>query len=434
VRAAQHLLERQIELAACAELAGLASSGTGGVLLLAGPAGIGKTSLIQAWLPQAETRQMQVLSARASELEHDFPFGVVRQLFELPLASLPDEEQAEVLSGAAGLAAPLLSDRQLESEQPSPDAASYAALHGLYWLTANLAARRPLVLVVDDVHWSDAPSLRFLDYLIRRIDELPILLVLAARPREPESETELLEAIASAPLVRRVELAPLSQLAVAKLVRGEIPSLADDDFCRACHHATRGNPFYLRELLSALAEEESPSTAAGAARISELGPSTVARSVLRRLRRLPPAAAALARAVALLGDGADLGIAAELAELDRSVAAEASDALVRADVLSAEPLMEFAHPIVRAAIYQDLAPRDRARGHARAARMLAAQGADVDRVAMHLLAGEPSGDPQVVQTLREAARGAVARGAPEVAATYLRRSSRIRRPEIAWPN
>ena len=115
---------------------------------------------------------MQVLSARGSELERSFSFGVVRQLFEPLLASLSEEERADALAGAAALAEPLFNPEQLDAETGADS--SLATLHGLYWLSANLAARRPLLLAIDDLHWCDLPSLRWLAYLLPRMEGLAL--------------------------------------------------------------------------------------------------------------------------------------------------------------------------------------------------------------------------------------------------------------------
>ena len=110
---------------------------------------------------------MQVLGARGSELERRFSYRVVRQLFEPLVVGLPDEERAELLADAAALATGLRSRLQLTDEPAAADA-SLATLHGLYWLTTNVAARRPLLLAVDDLHWCDLPSLRFMAYVLPR--------------------------------------------------------------------------------------------------------------------------------------------------------------------------------------------------------------------------------------------------------------------------
>ena len=148
----------------------------------------------------------------------------------------------------------------------------------------------------------------------------------------------------------------------------------------------------------------------------------MANATLLRLGAIGPAAQPLAIAVAVLGADAQMRLALGLAELDERTAAEALDGLVAAGILRAGARLEFVHPIVRASVYEQLGPGARSTAHARAARLLQDDGAEVDAIAAHLLATEPTGRADVVEQLRGAARHALARGAPENAARYLRRA------------
>jgi hypothetical protein len=148
------LLERAAERAAVARLITAIPDG-GRLLAIEGPPGIGKTALMAEARALAQEAGLQVLGARGSELERSFSYGVVRQLFEPLVASLPVDERAELLEGAAALAAPLFDPSQVAAEAAVDS--SLATLHGLYWLTANLAARRPLLLALDDLHCATCP-------------------------------------------------------------------------------------------------------------------------------------------------------------------------------------------------------------------------------------------------------------------------------------
>ena len=130
-----------------------------------------------------------------------------------------------------------------------------ATLHGLYWLTANVAARRPLLLAVDDLHWCDLPSLRWLAYLLPRMEGLSLVIVVGLRPGEPGEDPGLLGQIVSDPLATVIRPAPLSMEAAARLVRETLSPDADDAFCAACHEETGGNPQLLRELVHEIAAE-----------------------------------------------------------------------------------------------------------------------------------------------------------------------------------
>jgi hypothetical protein len=173
----KELLERERELAAVEELLGRRS----GVLIVEVGVGIGKTSLVEAACRRAQELGYAISNARGSELEADFAFGIVRQLFERRLASAGADERAALLAGPAAAVKPLLLGKSAEA---SAGDMSFAVLHGLYWLAANLSAARPLLLAIDDAHWADEPSLRWLTYLTRRLDGLTLVDVdeaLAAR-------------------------------------------------------------------------------------------------------------------------------------------------------------------------------------------------------------------------------------------------------------
>ena len=155
------LLEREREIAVLDDLIeGLASPGSSQLLVVEGPAGIGKTRLIAEARTRAANAGLHVLTARGGQLERQFAFGVVRQLFEPALVD--EQRREEVLAGAAGPARAVLAPAGQGGTATSGDS-FFAALHGLYWLTANLSEKGPLLLAVDDLHWSDPPSLRFLD-------------------------------------------------------------------------------------------------------------------------------------------------------------------------------------------------------------------------------------------------------------------------------
>src|SRR5436190_4348921 len=211
VSAAPDLLEREGELAQLGALVDAAREGAGRLVLVEGGAGIGKTRLLAAARGRGAEAGMEVLHARGGELEREFPFGIVRQLFEPTLVGVRKAERRDVLSGAAELAAPLFSGDYLTDRASAKADPSFATLHGLFWLTSNLAARRPLVLAIDDLHWADKPSLRWLAYLVRRLEGLPVLVVACLRPADPGSEESPLAELLSDPAAFIVRPAPLSE-------------------------------------------------------------------------------------------------------------------------------------------------------------------------------------------------------------------------------
>ncbi|HEY2764602.1 MAG TPA: AAA family ATPase [Pseudonocardiaceae bacterium] len=430
------LLERERELQVLEALADAACHGAGRLVTVEGAAGIGKTRLLAVARAQAQRSGMRVLLARGSELEQTFAYGVVRQLFEPVLASADHAGRDELLAGAAAQSSVLFD--QADAGAAEGDI-SFALLHGLYWLTANLA-QHPLLLVVDDLHWADAPSLRFLAYLMPRLEGLALLVVVGLRPAESAADQHLLAQITTDPLATMVRPAPLSAQASAQLVRGVLDATAEDEFCLACHTATGGNPLLLRELADTAAAEGLAATAAGAVRLSEIGPQALKRRVALRLARLDPSAAALCGALAVLGDGADPAHVSVLAGLDPAEALQATRRLIDIEILqrgSPTPadrpgteVIGFVHPLVRAAVYDGLAQAARLTGHARAARLLADGGEDAERVAAHLLLIPPAGDDFVTATLRRAADQAFARGSPDSAVSYLGRCLQEPPPDL----
>ena len=417
------LLEREAELGALDQAIGAARRGAGRLMVVEGPAGIGKSRLLGVAGQRAQEQGMAVLRARGGELERDFAYGIVRQLFEPAVTRAPTGDRKDLLNGMAGLTAPLFAaDTPVAPTVAAAEDAGFAMLHGLYWLAVNLAERQPLALVIDDLHWCDGPSLRWLSYLLRRVDGLAILGVVSVRPDEPGVQAPVLTDVLSDPAGIVLRPAPLSLAAVTELVRDVLGPGAAGEFCAACHQASGGNPFLLRELLGALAADGVRPTAEEVNRVQRLGPQRVARVVRSRLARLPEEATRLAHAVAVLGDGTDLGHAAALAGLEGEQAAQAATMLGRAQLLRPELPCAFVHPVVRAAIYQDLALSDRGRAHAQAAQILAERGAPAEQVCAHLLLAPPAGQAAIVAELRQAARRALAQGAADSAAAYLRRA------------
>ena len=420
------LLERDTELAVTRDMiAAAVRTRAGGMLLIEGPAGIGKTSLLAAAARIADGLGASVMRARAGELERDFSFGVVRQLLEAPVSALDTAERARVLSGAARSAAPVVDASAmavpLPGEQAAAEERAFMVSHGLYWLVCNLADTAPMFLGVDDGQWCDASSARFLSYLARRLDELPVLLAVAVRSGEPDGET--VSTALSDGQARMLHLQPLSVTAASELVRRKLAADAGPDFCRECCQVSGGNPFLLGALLDELAVERVAPSSANASRLLGVRPKTVTRGLLARLARLGPDAGSLARAVAVLGN-AELREAAALSGVELAVAARAAGALTEADILARQPRLEFAHPLVRNVVYESIPPAQRALDHGRAAWLFSNPVADYERMAAHLLQAAPAGDARTVDVLQEAARLALRHGAAAAACAQLRRALR----------
>jgi DNA-binding CsgD family transcriptional regulator len=438
---AGELLERESELAALSAVLRAARLRRGGVALVDGPAGIGKSRLLDAARAEAEAAGMTVLRATGRELETEASFGIAAELFESRPAGAGGHSRA--VSPRVGGGAPRGSSRPAASPRAGggdgaargrsrpaaspldPAAASPAdspaLLRELYWFAVDLAGDAGLAILVDDAQWCDRPSLAFLAHLAARSEEAPIALLLASRSGAPVAAPDALAALrgAAGPVVRP---RPLGPDAVAALVRAELPD-ADDALVAACGEVTAGNPFMVIELARLLRVEALPPTADSVAAVRALVPETVMHALLTQLGRLGEAPEAIAAAAAVLGDGAPLRQVGALAKVDAAAAERAADTLAVAGILARGEPIRFAHPLIATAVRADLDAFARARAHREAADLLAADGAPLREVAAHLLATRPDADPWVLATLREAAARAVAQGDPAAAARLLARAA-----------
>jgi DNA-binding CsgD family transcriptional regulator len=408
------LLERDIELGLADRFLDGVRGGEGGILVLEGPPGIGKTSLLRAVAERAATHPLEMLHARASQLDQGFSFGVACQLLERRMREAPVAERQELTAGSARHALPALGMAEGDVEGD----AGRRSLDGLYWLAANLAGRAPLLLCVDDAHWADRSSLRWLLYTAARLAGVPLGVVMTTRPSEPGAEQDLLDGLALDDAAQTISLRPLSSTAVGVMVDIRLSGTAAPEFEIACHTSTGGNPLLLSELLRELASAGTAPTAAQAAYVEGFGVEAVARNVRRRLHALGAQVESVACAVAVIGDGATVVEVAVLCELTETAVRDAAADLAATDVLLSGVNLGFVHPLVRAAVYENLPAVQRAALHRRVAALLD----DPERVSVHLLQVEPRADPDVVEILRAAAAGAAGRGAPDAAATFLRRA------------
>ena len=421
--AGPELYGRDGQLAVLGRLAGAARAGRGSVALVRGSAGMGKTALLDTWAGRERAGGMRVTRATGGQSEQDFPFAVARQLLE-PLAA----DQTPTL--AVGVEPP------------------QEVLHGLYRLVTRACGHGPLAVVVDDAHWADAPSLRWLDYLARRIAGLPVLLVLAARPEDGPTEHptgHLAGHLAGQFGGQVITLPPLSPAAITGWVRRDWPEAAEE-FRGACADAVEGDPSLLAALLPLLREHGVTPAADQAPRVAEVADRLRAAAAVRRLAGQDEATRRLARAVVVVGEDADWPLAARLCGLGDAASREHADRLRRIGVLATDGTPRFRHPSIHSMLADTVTATELAAGHARAAELLYAEGAPPERVARHLLRADPDPHPHPgpdpdpglgpdsgtdsgpgrwrAGVLRAAARAARGRGHPATAAGYLRRALR----------
>lgn len=417
------LLEREPELAALeGALADPATGRDGRFVLVEGPAGIGKTTLLRRFEASAANGGHRVLSAVGSEMERDFGFGVVRQLLGPALRSLDRAELTQLFTGPIALTAAIFGMAEPGVIDVAPTEAS---LYGLFWLLAALLESGPLVLSIDDAHWADVASLRFFRYLAHRLDGLPALVVLAARPNEPGVQTEVLQGLAGGGGVESIQPALLSEAATAAIVRERFGEASSAAIEAACHEATGGNPLLIQSLLAELTPSQGGAderASIAVERIAEVGPGWIAAGVVERAGRIDPDGAAVVRSAAVLDDGADLRTLAALAGVERERTAAILDGLAAAAILNADGDRRFAHPLLRTAVYESIPPATRGEMHSRAAHLLHEHDAEAETVAAHLLLCEPGGNAEALDVLETAANRAGERGAPESVLAYLDRA------------
>jgi DNA-binding CsgD family transcriptional regulator len=361
-----------------------------------------------------------VLRAGGSELERALPFGVASGLLEDWLSRADEDVRGDVLSGAAVGAAPMLLGEGAPADGGGL-AAQMALVHALHRVVANIAERGPLVLIVDDLHWVDEPSLRLVGYLARRVADLGVLLAVALRPAEPRAPQAVLHTVLSAPGARLLEPAPLSPAATAAVVEELLPTTPNPAFTAACTEVTGGNPLLLGELVRALVEDGARGTKDDAVRVHDIGPEPVVWTVRSMLGHLPEAAGHLARAVCVLGPGADLDAAQRVAGLDPETARSSIADLERTGFLADDGRLEVTHPLLRRAALVDVSAPQLRRLHRRAARERALRG-EAARAGAHLLDTTPGGQAWAVEALLDAAEQASLRASPAEAARLLDRA------------
>ncbi|MFR9727655.1 ATP-binding protein [Saccharopolyspora sp. MS10] len=403
---------RDEELARIDDAARAAGSGSGRAVLLRGPAGIGKTELLRTALARLSGRAARVRTARCPE-SGSAAYGIVRSLFEPSL----DTD----LVGSSRLALPALVAERTAGGTAS---GTYAVLHGLYWLAADLAADGLLVLAVDDVQWCDENSLRFLAFLLRRAENLPLLVLLAQRT-DGAAPVEALAEIAGMPLCRRAELPALGPDGVAELLAAQLPEPPGAEFVARCAEVTGGNPFLLSRVLRMLREHPGDADG-GVDRLDQLGRTVVLRSLLDRLS---PRAVAVARAVAVL-PGERVELVAALAGTHQRLTATALRELRDNDLVVGDGA-EFVHGFVRQAVLDRTPPAELGRLRERAAMLLNDSGRPAEEIAGLLLQLPGVPRPWMAGVLRDAAARAEQRGAPGVAARCLERVLEVHGSDVA---
>jgi len=380
------MYERETVVDAIRRLLDAASAGRGGTVFVVAAAGLGKTSVLQAAAAKAAGR-FEVRAGGGDAVEAALPYGLIGQV-------LGDQDELAVPgAGAADLPA---AQR------------FYVALRRI----RQAAARRPLLLALDDLHWSDPDSLTFVHLLCRRAATLPLAIVVTARPW-PDPALRAAEQLAAQGLADIQRLAPLTDQASRHVLRGHVGDIGRDAVDRVVADCD-GNPLLL--------ELARPGPhAAGPGPADEPSAGSTRRLLLARFSAADPTAQRYVRAASVLGTRFRLPVAATIADLQAEQARDTIEALFRADLLRSDHVgwARFRHGMIRQAIYDDLTPPARTYLHERALRTLLTTGAPISEAAEHAIAAGLSGDAQAIETLTGAGRTALHEGAVQAARRYL---------------
>ncbi|MFE1962167.1 ATP-binding protein [Streptomyces sp. NPDC059479] len=406
------LLERDTELAYVGAALRAAEEGMSSSVLLSGPLGIGRSALLRRLPGLCAGEDVRVLRANAAAMEQDFAFGVVRQLFDSLVAGAPEEDRTRWARDACDIA---------HGTEDSRAALSEAVLYGLRSLPAGLGENDRLLILVDDLQWADVPSLRWLAHLAKRLDGLRAVLVCALRDGEPRARHPLVREVAHT-AARVLRPAPLSLDATRALIRERRGGPGHEEYARACHEVSGGNPLFLMSVLLGTAARGFPPTADHIGQVRALRPAELRDRLASHLRTQTPAVRDLAAAIAAFGDHAEAALVAQLAGLDEIGFGAARRALDETGLLTGAREPRFTHRVVQDAIESSMTPAERERSHAGAADLLYRSGCPAEQVAAHLMTVTGPGRSWSVPVLRSAADTALRRGAPETAARYLRRA------------
>jgi DNA-binding NarL/FixJ family response regulator len=408
------LFERAAEVSAIEEALRDAAAGTGRSVVLAGPAGIGKSTLVSRAQEHARAAGFTVLSSCATPVSTALPHGVIRDWLGTHVRS--GKAGSPPFDGPATDLADALANPSSRHQVWNLASLDYA----LTWVLESLSESQPLLLVVDEVQWVDVASLQVLDLLSARVRLMPVVLLLALRTGEPTDSPDIVNRIGARAM--RLDLAPLSVVGVEQLRRrlGCPPALAGVS-AQELHRLTGGVPFLLRELLRSGTPDRIP--------------NGVVDSVRERLTRLGPEAVTVARATAVLGEDAEFDALAELTSSSVADLADPLELLTDAGLVGLGMWRAWpAHPLVAEAVLFSMTPSERSELHRAAADYLTKQGRSRQVVASHLVHTLPQEDPAVVEVLRTAGEESLRAGAPDAAARQLLRAVGETRPEDTDPD
>jgi DNA-binding CsgD family transcriptional regulator/tetratricopeptide (TPR) repeat protein len=417
------LVGRTSELIALDGLLGsLERERRGGILQVAGAAGIGKTSLLTQLCAHARDLGHLVLEGRAAELETEYPFGLFVDSMDDYLSSLDQVR----LESAAGRSITELASIFPTFEPLCPEGATglteerYRSYRAVRSLLSRLADPRPMILVLDDVHWADPASVELLAHLLARPPLASVLLVVAFRPAQtpPRLEVALADA-ARRPWGQRLDLAPLSPTAARELVGPSMTGAKQEEL----YKESGGNPFFLLELARRGSLHVAQAPVIGPSQV----PDAVRAVLATELGSLSAAATVLLQGASVAGDPFEDELAAMAADIGPDEALAVLDELLAARLIHPTEVagrFAFRHPIIRRAVYDSAGRAWQVRAHGRLAAALDKRDAPAVARANHVERSAQPGDEAAATTLTEAAEAVMSRS-PGAAAHWFEAALRV---------
>ncbi|MEU1276619.1 AAA family ATPase [Streptomyces sp. NPDC005799] len=415
------IAEREAECSAVANALRRAEANVGSLLVVTGPLGIGKSELLNTLGALAGASSILVVSGQGAKAEQSFTFGVVLQLFEPLLIRARPEQREQWLADIPDALRRMLSDADGVDDGQLPPEACPTLLGALEALLLRVADSQPLLILIDDVQWTDSTSLRWLAYIAKRLTDLPIVMVAAVQEGDLQAERPLVRELTTA-AERVLRLRPLSRTGVRTLLEQHYGEVLDEAFVTACHKASGGNPLYLA---LAAAESECDVTMAPTSPTASSGvlhtPLLLERLVMAITSATSPIPE-FAQAMAVLGDQVDIALAARLANLDDVRGALAIRKLTQLGLLSPQSPPRFVNPRFWDAVRTSVPMEQIESLRSQAAALLYESGYPNESVAQQLLPLTNRQGTWAIGVLREAAQNAVERGALRDATRCLRRA------------
>jgi DNA-binding CsgD family transcriptional regulator len=408
------LVGRDAEQSVARQLIHAVWRGAAASLLIEGEAGIGKTRLVQRIVEESRNVGGSVLAGGAHPFERNRPFGVLVDALDLrPRSTDPRRARIGRL---------ILGEGDKRAGAASPLDARLVVVDAIMELLETLSSDRPIVLVLEDLHWADDSTLGAIRAIVHDLGHVPLLLVATLRPtpRPPDLDVLVDECVAVG--TRVLHLRSLKSAEVDALVSSRLGA-SPGPLLNSIIAKAGGNPLWLVELIRSL-EAEGWLTRDGnvVEAVADKLPSTLRDLVLRRLRYLPVGTLNMLQLASLLGEAVSIRDLAVVARRPASeLIADLSEAFRGGLLDGRADAVVFRHQLVQQVIYEDIPMPARRALHRDAAGELARSGADVSKVASHVLLGADRGDLEAVRWLRDASMAAGA-GGPSVAVKLLRRA------------